>query len=145
MNLGYLALLIAEIPLWITHMITEHEIDLGTFKHIKPTTTKELVDHFEENMAAARKALELLDDEGLRKPFSLKSNGQSLYSAPLMVDIGTTINHWVHHHSTIVNIEYVTHFVRSDGGYVKMKTGEELTVSKSKKEAMMERLGLRKD
>ena len=97
MNLGYLALLIAEIPLWITHMITEHEIDLGTFKHIKPTTTKELVDHFEENMAAARKALELLDDEGLRKPFSLKSNGQSLYSAPLMVDIGTTINHWVHH------------------------------------------------
>ena len=49
------------------------------------------------------------------------------------------------HHSTILNIEYVTHFVRSDGGYVKMKTGEELTVSKSKKEAMMERLGLRKD
>lgn len=49
------------------------------------------------------------------------------------------------HHSTIVNVDYVTHFVRSDGGYVKMKTGEELTVSKSKKEAVMERLGLKKD
>ncbi|MGZ5287458.1 MAG: LytR/AlgR family response regulator transcription factor [Flavisolibacter sp.] len=49
------------------------------------------------------------------------------------------------HHSTVVNIDYVTHFVRSDGGYVKMKTGEELAVSKSKKESMMERLGLKKD
>jgi len=47
------------------------------------------------------------------------------------------------HHSTVVNIDYVTHFVRSDGGYVKMKTGEELAVSKSKKESMMERLGLK--
>ena len=49
------------------------------------------------------------------------------------------------HHSTVVNIDYVTHFVRSDGGYVKMKTGEELTVSKSRKESVMERLGLKKD
>jgi two-component system LytT family response regulator len=49
------------------------------------------------------------------------------------------------HHSTVVSVDYVTHFVRSDGGYVKMKTGEELAVSKSKKEAVMERLGLKRD
>ena len=49
------------------------------------------------------------------------------------------------HHSTVVNLHYITHFVRSDGGYVKLQTGEQLTVSKSKKEAVMERLGLRKD
>ena len=47
------------------------------------------------------------------------------------------------HHSTVVNIEHVTHFVRSDGGYVKMENGEELAVSKSKKEAVMQRLGLK--
>lgn len=49
------------------------------------------------------------------------------------------------HHSTVVNLNYVTHFVRSDGGYVKLQTGEQLTVSKSKKEVVMERLGLKKD
>ena len=49
------------------------------------------------------------------------------------------------HHSTVVNLNYVTHFVRSDGGYVKLQTGEQLTVSKSKKESVMERLGLKKD
>jgi two-component system LytT family response regulator len=53
-----------------------------------------------------------------------------------------SIFQWIHH-STVVNLGYVTHFVRSDGGYVKMGTGEQLTVSKSKKEAVMQRLGLK--
>ncbi len=47
------------------------------------------------------------------------------------------------HHSTIVNLDYVTHFLRTDGGYVKMKTGEQLVVSKSRKEAILEKLGLK--
>ena len=48
------------------------------------------------------------------------------------------------HHSTIVNINFVTHFLKTDGGYLKMLTGEELSVSKSKKELVLERLGLNK-
>src|SRR4026207_2398418 len=76
MNLGYLALLVAEIPLWIKHMITDGEIDFVTFKHITAKTTSELVSHFEENMIAARKALEGTSDEKLEESFSLKANGQ---------------------------------------------------------------------
>ncbi len=49
------------------------------------------------------------------------------------------------HHSTVVNAGFITHFVRTDGGYVKLQTGEQLIVSKSKKDAVMERLGLKKD
>ena len=97
MNLGYLALLVAEIPLWIKHMVTDGEIDFVTFKHFAPKTTKELVDHFEDNMNAARTALQLTNDEALQSPFVLKANGQVLYSAPKIADIGTTLNHWVHH------------------------------------------------
>jgi two-component system LytT family response regulator len=47
------------------------------------------------------------------------------------------------HHSTMVNKNEVTHFIRSDGGYVQMKTGVKLMVSKSKKDQVMERLGLK--
>jgi two-component system, LytTR family, response regulator len=47
------------------------------------------------------------------------------------------------HHSTVVNLGFITHFVRSDGGYVKLQAGEQLPVSKSKKEGLMERLGLK--
>ncbi|HEY0677026.1 MAG TPA: LytTR family DNA-binding domain-containing protein [Chitinophagaceae bacterium] len=47
------------------------------------------------------------------------------------------------HHSTLVNLKCITHYVRGDGGYVKIETGEQLPVSKSKKESVMEKLGLK--
>jgi len=97
MNLGYLSLLVAEIPLWIKHMVTDGEIDFVTFKHFTPKTTKELVDHFEGNVTEARNALKATNDEALQAPFVLKANGQVLYSSPKITDIAVTLNHWVHH------------------------------------------------
>jgi uncharacterized damage-inducible protein DinB len=97
MTLGYLTLLVAEIPLWIKHMITDGEIDFVTFEHFKPANTTELVDHFEDNIAAAQNALLASDDKSLESPFSLKAGGQLLYTAPKIKDIATTLNHWVHH------------------------------------------------
>jgi uncharacterized damage-inducible protein DinB len=97
MTMGYLALLVAEIPLWIKHMVTDGEIDFATFNHASPKTTTELMDHFEENMEAARKALESASDEALQGDFTLKANGQVLYTSKKIIDIGVTLNHWVHH------------------------------------------------
>ena len=47
------------------------------------------------------------------------------------------------HHSTLVNVTYISQFIRSDGGYVVLKNGEKLSVSKAKKEMLMARLGLK--
>jgi len=47
------------------------------------------------------------------------------------------------HHSTIVNLNAITHCVRTDGGYVIMKTNEKLMVSKARKDALLNRLGLK--
>ncbi len=47
------------------------------------------------------------------------------------------------HHSTLVNLDHVTHFYKTDGGYLILDTGDKLGVSKSKKETLMERLGLK--
>ena len=47
------------------------------------------------------------------------------------------------HHSTLVNLDHVTHFFKTDGGYLVLDSGEKLVVSKSKKEDLMERLGLK--
>jgi hypothetical protein len=57
MNLGYLAQLVAEIPLWISYMIINGDIDFVTFKHAQINTTQDLVDHFSENVAGAKAAL----------------------------------------------------------------------------------------
>ena len=47
------------------------------------------------------------------------------------------------HHSTVVNVSYISQFLRTDGGYVVLKNGERLSVSKAKKEMLMARLGLK--
>ncbi len=47
------------------------------------------------------------------------------------------------HHSTLVNVTYISQFLRSDGGYIVLKSGEKLSVSKAKKEMLMARLGLK--
>jgi two-component system LytT family response regulator len=47
------------------------------------------------------------------------------------------------HHSTLINVTYVSQFLRSDGGYIVLKNGEKLSVSKAKKEMLLARLGLK--
>jgi len=47
------------------------------------------------------------------------------------------------HHSTVVNLNAVTHYIRTDGGYVVMNTHEKLMVSKARKDVLLERLGLK--
>jgi len=97
MQLGYLALLVAEIPLWIATMIEQGEIDFATFKHLETKTTEALVKHLDENLQKAEKALESLTEEKMKEKFSLKANGQLLFASPIGESISSTINHWVHH------------------------------------------------
>ena len=47
------------------------------------------------------------------------------------------------HHSTVINLSGVTHYLRTDGGYVVMNTNEKLVVSKARKDALLEKLGLK--
>jgi two-component system LytT family response regulator len=47
------------------------------------------------------------------------------------------------HHSTLINVTYISQFLRTDGGYVVLKNGEKLSVSKARKEMLMARLGLK--
>jgi uncharacterized damage-inducible protein DinB len=97
MTMGYLALLVAEIPKWIQDIIEASEIDFATFKHFEPKTTAELVSHFDENLNGARNALQNVSDETLSESFFLKNQGQVLFSSPKKDNIGPSINHLVHH------------------------------------------------
>ncbi len=97
MNMGYLTLLVAEIPKWITDTIEKSVIDFATFKHFQPKNTSELVSHFDDNINEARNALQNVTNEELSGLFYLKNNGVELFSLPKDETISSTINHWVHH------------------------------------------------
>ncbi|MEO8117243.1 MAG: LytTR family DNA-binding domain-containing protein [Bacteroidota bacterium] len=47
------------------------------------------------------------------------------------------------HHSTVVNLSHITHFYKTDGGFLLMDNGEKLIVSKSRKDSLMACLGLK--
>jgi uncharacterized damage-inducible protein DinB len=97
MTLGDLALLVAEIPRWITSIVEKGEIDFVTFGHFKPETTSALVQHFNENLEGVRNVLANVEDEQLSGIFSLKNQGKVLFSSPIKENIGSSINHMVHH------------------------------------------------
>lgn len=97
MQLGYMAILVADIPRWIQHMIEQGVIDFETWEQRGPKTADELVALFDGNMEAARKALNSLSDADLKKEFQLKNGDQLLMSTPLDESISSSINHMVHH------------------------------------------------
>jgi uncharacterized damage-inducible protein DinB len=97
MPLGYLSLLVAEIPKWIQVTIEDSVIDFATFQHFQPKTTAELVSHFDENLKGAKNALQNVSDKELTGLFYLKNKGQVLMSMPKNDSVGSTLNHLVHH------------------------------------------------
>lgn len=97
MNMGYLTLLVAEIPKWIATMIKIGEIDFRTFQHLEPKTTNEMVSYLENNVNSAREALKELTIKQLSKSFVLKNGSQILIDSPLVDNLSSTLNHWVHH------------------------------------------------
>lgn len=97
MPLGYLALIVAEIPKWIQVIIEKSEIDFAALEHFQAKNTDELVRHFEENLQLGRNVLQNVSDEMLAEPFYLKNQGQVVFSSPKKENIGSSINHLVHH------------------------------------------------
>jgi len=97
MDMGYLSLLVAEIPKWIATMIQVGEIDFQTFKHSQPKTTSELVGYFEDNINDAKQSFKQLTVDQLSKHFVLKNGSQIIIDSPLVENLSSSINHWVHH------------------------------------------------
>ncbi|NOT49355.1 MAG: damage-inducible protein DinB [Acidobacteria bacterium] len=97
MELGYLALLVADIPKWIHVIIDKGEIDFATYEHSSVKTVDELVAHFDEVMEKARTSLKGFSEDMHDQPFDLKNSGQLLYSTTKRESVSESINHMVHH------------------------------------------------
>lgn len=97
MEMGYLTLLVADIPRWMALIVEQPDIDFATDERITPTSTEDVVKRFDDNVQRARTALSNVQDETLQETFSLKNSGQVLYSSPKLVQLEQTVNHMVHH------------------------------------------------
>lgn len=106
MAFGYLANMVATIPMWITMQIKEDQLDVapeaGSRMSQAPKENSEaFIKALDEAAAAARLAFESTTDEHLLTNWKLLARGKVVMEAPRYEMIQDTINHWTHHRGQV--------------------------------------------
>jgi len=102
MILGYLANMVATMPMWVAMQIKQDELDIapkdgGKMEQKRLETSAELVEALDKTAAGAREAFEKTNDEHLSTNWRLLAGGNVVMEAPRHQMIQDTINHWAHH------------------------------------------------
>src|SRR5262249_17410934 len=99
-TIGWNANHLAEIPGWVEGMLTAASWDFAPiggelYQSPKLTSRQEILDLFDRNVAAARKAVAAVKDDQMTQPWSLLKAGTPLFTMPP----GTGIRAFVLNHS----------------------------------------------
>lgn len=102
MIFGYLANMVATIPMWISMQISQDELDIAPkdgskFEQKRLDSSAELVAALDKAAAGAREAFEKTSDEHLMTSWQLKAGGNVVAEAPRHEMIQDTLLHWAHH------------------------------------------------
>jgi uncharacterized damage-inducible protein DinB len=103
MPMGYLAMLVATMPSWVTMTVHQDELDIdppGGQKYTpqQARTRLELVEMHDANVAKAREALANTTDDHLVKPWRLLVGGRVVSETPRHVMLRDgVLNHLWHH------------------------------------------------
>lgn len=102
MEFGYLADMVAIMPMWIAMIVKQDELDIAPkdgpqHKPVASHTSDEFVAALEKAASDARAALGGTDDEFLKTRWKLLARGQVVAEMPRHEMIRETINHWAHH------------------------------------------------
>ena len=102
MPLGRLAMLVAQMPSWVTLVVGQDTLDLnppgGSNVDQRPLRTPaELTAAMDKNVANARKTLEGTTDEHLLTPWKLLFSGNVVMEQPRWVVLRETFMHLSHH------------------------------------------------
>ena len=107
MAMGRLAQHLATLPQWGLMTINQDSLDLapGGVPVPQPaqvTTTAELLEMFDKNVAASRAAMAGVSDEDMMKTWSLLMNGNVILSMPRIACLrGFVMNHAIHHRAQL--------------------------------------------
>ena len=98
-TLGQLAQHVATLPMWGTVTLKQSDLDLGEGGQTPALRTRaQLLDTFDRHVAETRAALVGRTDAELMAPWTLKKDGQTVFSMPkAAVWRSFVLNHLVHH------------------------------------------------
>lgn len=102
-TIGWVAAHLAEIPGWVAGTLEKDSWDINPvggepYQSPKAESRQQILEVFDKNVAAARKAISATSDEAFRKQWSLLSGGKALMTMPRIAVIRSfVINHTIHH------------------------------------------------
>ena len=106
-TMAWLAAHVAGLPSWITITFDQDSLDIEP-GGVTPTpppppkSAREILEMFDKNMAAGRKALAAVSDEHLMKPWTLLKNGKAVLTLPRIAVLrGFIFNHIIHHRAQL--------------------------------------------
>ena len=100
MKLGNLANHVADLPSWISMIMTTDELDLATmnYKPVIPTSTEELTGKLDSNVSKAMAELENAGDEEFEKNWTLRRGDHVMFTMPKKVVLRSfSYSHMIHH------------------------------------------------
>ena len=102
MAFGYLANMVATIPMWINMQIAKDELDIAPkdgpkFEMQKLNTSAEYIEALDKAAAGAREAFNNTSDEHLKTNWQLKAGGNVVMEAPRYEMIQDSLLHLAHH------------------------------------------------
>lgn len=106
-SIGWNANHLAEIPGWVEGTLTTDSWDIapvGGERYQSPalTTRKAVLELFDQNVAAARKAIQVVKEEDLGTMWSLLDGGKPYFTLPRAAVIRTfVLNHLIHHRAIL--------------------------------------------
>jgi uncharacterized damage-inducible protein DinB len=103
MTIRSLATHIAELPSWITMILTTRELDFATSPYAPAAinNTAELLKYFEKNLADGKAHLEAANEEQLDESWTLR-NGKDIYdTSPKSEVIRMVMSQIIHHRAQL--------------------------------------------
>ncbi|HMH44679.1 MAG TPA: DinB family protein [Pyrinomonadaceae bacterium] len=102
MAFGYLANMVATIPMWISMQINQNELDIAPkdgpkFEQKQFNTSAEFIEALDKAAAGAREAFEQTTDDHLNTNWQLKAAGNVVAEAPRYEMIQDSLLHLAHH------------------------------------------------
>jgi uncharacterized damage-inducible protein DinB len=96
-SIAHLAQLLAWMPGWIGQALSSTELDLAAGGGYSNESTARLLEMFDDNVRTARDAIAAAEDQDFAVPWSLKMNGQVLFTLPRGAVVRQHISHLSHH------------------------------------------------
>jgi uncharacterized damage-inducible protein DinB len=106
-TIGWNANHLADLPNWLVVMLTKPSLDIAPiggerYQFAKLTNRQEILDAFDNNVAAARKAIMAARYEEVGKPWSLLQGGKTMFTMPRAAVVRSIVlNHMIHHRAIL--------------------------------------------